>query len=327
MFSSSYVENQTITHIAGQWMDFKPVTSNGTIDSNSCTWTMPSYYPTDAVSNYATGSSVSSASTTPPSPLPTGPGDVVWYNTRSEPATQISVQCNVNDGGSTSFPLTAGANLGFETPTPNLTVTYKGPVQIVSPDYYGDCTEYAPIAMGFGTGCPSNTPPPGITWSYSITTHDSAEQQPSVIGLWQIVNYSKYAYTLPTSSPSPNVVSNCGDKNVPYVGLSSSQGGRGGTQSWNVTWYDADAPATGDLTPVTSAELKDTFDDYLMYNPPRGNTGIPSIWISLGHLQWGFDATTQKQGSGFATPSATYSTPGPTSLDTTVVTPSFPNNC
>jgi hypothetical protein len=252
---------------------------------------------------------------------------VTWYNDRGENPSEIVLQCEaLPHGSSTPITLEAAADLGFETPTPQLNVSYNA--VFLSTNYLSsNCQPGSPpeIAITMGMQCISASPGPGISWRYNIVANDQSEQS-GHIALWQIVgNFHQDLVT--NGVDNIYAKSNCGDGNIPLT--SGLSGMAGGVQNWNATWHDVDAPASGTLgNDMSYAELDASFDDYLMYKPPDETYNFkPSIWISLGHFNWSFTANSTNA-NGWSQPATTYSTPGPApSLDTAIPVPSFPNNC
>lgn len=325
---NQHIENKTITHVAGQWMHIKPEMDKWGL--NTCTWTMPTYFPGDAENSYVTNNSATSASPVPstpiPNPTPSGTYDVGWYNIKAESPQQIQVACQISDGGSAPLTLTAVAQIGFETPQPNISVSYPSVVDNWTSIPDTNCYVHTGLYLGFGGACVTGSPPPGINWTYSISASDTPEQG-GVIGLWQVVNSATQITQWPDPSNNQDLTSsNCADGQVPYA--TSQSGTRGGAQTWNVSggWYDADGPGQLSVQGATYVELDHTFDDYLMYKPQDGADGKNSIWISLGHFQWGFQASESDPVAGMH-PTVVYQTPAPVSLDNATPTPSFPGAC
>lgn len=180
----NYIEGQTATQPAGQLSDLVAVSPEHEYQSG-CSWTMPAYYSTDALASYITDPHPPSAAPIPSSPSPLATDEVSWYNDRGENPEEVVLQCEVlPNGSSTPITLKAGANLGYETPRPNIATTYN-PV-FVSTNYIdSNCQASVPPAtvLTMGLPCLTSSPGPGITWKYSIQTNDQqGNLGPSVSG-------------------------------------------------------------------------------------------------------------------------------------------------
>jgi len=289
---------------------------------------MPAYYPGHAVSSY--NISATSASPVPSTPVPANSTDeVMWYNTTSDPSTQMSVSCDVHTGGPTDVTLNAVSNLGFEAPTPNLNVTY-GTIAVNPQYHYVPCSSTA-TWLAYGDPCTG----PGINWNYTTTTN--ADEAGGQIAGWQLIHALNNSGTYPDNSVIQQTLqsSDCADGGLPYFPSVGSA----------TPWQSDDSPAWGALITNTSylstATASYTFDDYFMYKPPdAANAGANpgAIWISLGHIRWAWTAQTSYSAPTPA-PSASpdpshYSAPAisgllqPTALDgANISTPNVVSKC
>lgn len=334
---NKHIENQSVTHVAGQYNHLRVELSgppNETFAPTGCTWSMPAYFPTDAVSGYVTADKAQSAIPTQSTPIPSGtlpPPDVTWYNTRAEDPAALNVSCDVVEPTTnTTLQLTSTTNMAFETPSPHVSIAY-GSIAVSSAYHASNCpTLWDFTWLAYGDPCTG----PGIRWTYSASA-DSAESNGS-LAVWQVENSVDNSQTLNDGSTLEYIRSNCADGGLPYIGQSS------GPVSTSATWTDVDAPAEQLISPptwLTYTRVRMTFDDFYMYRPPASlYTGTQSIWISLGHSRWGWDASTS-YASPAPAPSATpdpshYSTPivfsqsQPASVeDTQQATPSIPTTC
>lgn len=334
---AKHVENQDFTHVAGQHMDIKAELSgpaNESFGAGGCTWAMPSYFTSDAVSSYVTSDTATSASPVPSTPIPSGtsPSDVTWYNTRAESDAQIGVSCDVIEPKTgTSLTLTSHTNVQFKTPAPTVQLTY-GSVSIDSTLHDAGCVVYA-LETFLTYGDPCSTP--GIRWSYNVAA--DSDEASGKIATWQVISAINNVETLSDGTSLNSAKNNCADGKLPYEGQSS------GPVSSSATWIDVDAPALNLMAAgnpfALTAHATATFDDYYMYRAPPGPiTGSSSIWISLGHSRWGWDAATSYASPTPApsnSPDSTHYTgpnvvslPQPSSIqDTAVATPIVPSSC
>lgn len=335
----TFIEDQSVTRVAGQHMDLRADASQDINETvQGCTWTMPSYFANDALSHYATTAQAiwSSATPVPATPPPANATSVGWYPTKSEISAPLSIKCDVLEPDKHIVSLSASTQLAFQTPAPQPVMSY-GAVSIYNGIQYpvqgAPCQSMTSYFLIYGDPCNA----PGIKWTYNVTTNQ--DEAGGKIALWQIINfYHDWGNDDKGAPVSGTQYTNCADGNLPYTG----QGSTGPVGSGQI-WSAIDAPGMnldpGNPPYYSYAHAFNTFDDYFMYAPPDSpGTGIPSIWISLGHIYWGMNAETSYIGTppapgqtpdpaGWSGPNV-LATPKPTQIqDNNVATPTVSSSC
>ncbi len=281
--STPDVQGTSQTRVAGRKMTLaalSPAKGGGT---STCTWTIPGY-PSDVVQGYVVGTTQGT-----PIPLPSGAlssSAVSFYWIRTEASSQLDVTC-VQSGGD-GVTLSAAAQYTVKAPSHSITASY-GSVA-VDANYYSPTGVRATVCatpqpspwMHFGDGCNK----PGVAWTYAATADSDEAGQ---IAMFQMIQYN-VTYTMPSSAPVTSSQQYCADTVIPYE--SPNPVPAGGTAKWalNSTTPYTDSPAfsaAGMVTINASYQL----NDYFMYMPSPVSSSMPSIWVSLDHLAWGYSAT------------------------------------
>lgn len=213
-----HIENTSVTHVAGQRFDMSAQAPSGgppmTLGAQGCTWTMPTYYPNDAVSAYNVSNTLASPVQSTPVPANTT-NDIIWYNTAAETPTQTSVSCDVHTGGPTDVTLAAVGNLAFKVPATTPTISY-GTISVNSQYHNGSC-QVIGTYLAYGDPCTV----PGIKWQYSTTT--DADEANGHIAVWQLIHSLNNSGTDENGTVSTDTLNpaDCSDGSLPYKGTSS----------------------------------------------------------------------------------------------------------
>jgi hypothetical protein len=117
---------------------------------------------------------------------------------------------------------------------------------------------------------------PGVNWSYTAPSGGD----PGVISVFQTIDSSR---TTPSKGTYGTNGATCSDTSIPY-GKIASKGS---------TYQDRDAPAIpiGDRSKPQyqgTVSFDENFYDFFMYKSNTTSGSSDSIWVQLGHLNWGW---------------------------------------
>jgi hypothetical protein len=242
-----------------------------------------------------------------PVPNPTGSNLKLYYVAIGAARSQgvVNVQATM-----LATSASAQAYIGLDAPdvavSPDGLVSKTGAIGVAG----SQLSIYEVLSFG-NLPAPQSTAP-GITWMFTTTTPDDGA---GVVDAVQLINSQAIDGYAP---PSPNAVfGTCGswdlDSASPYSAPQYTPfpipSGRGGTWSYNDSPYMRIPSFYGGT--VISMSKTDSMHTYFIYKPSVSD----AIWVVLGELDWGWQATTTwtgtKSNGYFPSPSPTIINPRP----------------